>query len=48
MEFLVLLMIGLYAFIAWAPEQLTQACLAAVWGLMLVSAVVSVLYSVLS
>jgi hypothetical protein len=48
MEFLILLMLAFYAFIAWAPEEVTKMALAGVWGLMLVGIDLGGLYSLLS
>lgn len=35
MGFLILLFLGFFAFIAWAPQQVQQMCLALAWGLFL-------------
>lgn len=42
---LVIIIFGaLYAFIAWAPEQLTQAMLALAWGLAILMIVGQLIY----
>ena len=35
MGFLILLFLAFFAFIAWAPQQVQQMCLALTWGLCL-------------
>ena len=44
MELAIILMLCLFAFIAWAPEQLTQAALAFAWIGAALFAVVPIIY----
>lgn len=44
MEIAVIFMLALFAFIAWAPEQLTQAALALAWVGGALSVVITLLY----
>jgi len=44
MTLAILIMLALFAFIAWAPEQLTQAALALAWAGGALSIVATLLY----
>lgn len=44
MELAVLFMLALFAFVAWAPKELTQAALALAWGGAALSVVATLIY----